>query len=340
MRLGQNVFYYATIVNGSQLTDSLGNNCSRGGFVCGGYRGRPSQPKQILLPKDCSTQHAQVSPYPLAQGPQPNQDLRVDDLSRREHETLESAQSAHPCSVSVSSRTQKEEMLAGKYYSPSDRELVLERQRCSKACWKFNNCTNPNNGVSQEERARHFGEILQLNELTNLSPTLAPTTLSGCVGNNVVVETPFNCNYGYNIHIGHDVVIGKNCTILDSCKVKIGDRCILGPNVNIYTVTLPTDPKRRLGSSGLNLGKPIVIEEDCWIGGGVIILPGRTIKKGSTVGAGSVITKVYSRISLLSYIGILPVTCQSQAYIQQDVPQNAVACGNPAQVVRYLYPRE
>ena len=65
----------------------------------------------------------------------------------------------------------------------------------------------------------------------------ASYALSGCVGNNVIVEAPFNCDYGYNIHIGHDVVIGKNCTILDSCKVKIGGRCILGPNVNIYTVS-------------------------------------------------------------------------------------------------------
>jgi acetyltransferase-like isoleucine patch superfamily enzyme len=314
----------------SRLTDSLGNRCSRRGVVCSGYSGHPSCPETGQQPKDsCDTssnQHAQVSQYPLAQGAQPKQDLRIDtqqfntdrlswtywrrlpplyDPSRREDETrpLESSQYTHPYSASVSRpRTQKEEMLAGKYYSPSDKELVLERQRCNEACWRFNNCTNPNNGVSPEERARHFGEILQLNETTNLSPTLASYALSGCVGNNVIVEAPFNCDYGYNIQIGHDVVIGKNCTILDSCKVKIGDRSILGPNVNIYTVTLAMDPKRRLGDSRLNLGKPIVIEEDCWICGGVTILPGRTIKKGSTVGAGSIVTKVclYDFLTLVS----------------------------------------
>lgn len=190
-------------------------------------------------------------------------------------------------------RTQKEEMLAGDRYYPFDRELVVERERCNAACWRFNSSTNPNNGVSPEERARLFRDILQPKEPLNIPPTIvSPVSPTGSVGSNVVVEAPFTCDYGYNIHIGQDVAIGKNCTILDTCEVKIGDRCILGPNVQIYTATLPVDPKRRLGSKGPNLGKAIVIEEDCWIGGGVIILPGRTIKKGSTVGAGSIVTRV------------------------------------------------
>lgn len=189
-------------------------------------------------------------------------------------------------------RTQKEEMLAGRHYFPFDKELVLERERCNGACWRFNSSTNPNNGVSPEERARLFRDILQPREHV-ISPTQAsPVTPIGRVGDNVVVEAPFNCDYGYNISIGQDVAIGKNCTILDTCEVKIGDRCNIGPNVNIYTATLPVDPKRRLGSRGPNLGRKITIDPDCWIGGGVTILPGRTIGKGSTVGAGSIVTRV------------------------------------------------
>jgi len=189
-------------------------------------------------------------------------------------------------------RTQKEEMLAGRHYFPFDKELVLERERCNGACWRFNSSTNPNNGVSPEERARLFRDILQPREHV-ISPTQAsPVTPVGRVGDNVVVEAPFNCDYGYNISIGQDVAIGKNCTILDTCEVKIGDRCNIGPNVNIYTATLPVDPKRRLGSRGPNLGRKITIDSDCWIGGGVTILPGRTIGKGSTVGAGSIVTRV------------------------------------------------
>jgi acetyltransferase-like isoleucine patch superfamily enzyme len=187
---------------------------------------------------------------------------------------------------------QKEQMLAGRHYFPFDKELVLERERCNGACWRFNSSTNPNNGVSPEERARLFRDILQPREHV-VSPTQAsPITPVGRVGDNVVVEAPFNCDYGYNISIGQDVAIGKNCTILDTCEVKIGDRCNIGPNVNIYTATLPIDPKRRLGSRGPNLGRKITIESDCWIGGNVTILPGRTVGKGSTVGAGSVVTRV------------------------------------------------
>lgn len=188
--------------------------------------------------------------------------------------------------------TQKGEMLAGRHYFPFDKELVLERERCNGACWRFNSSTNPNNGVSPEERARLFRDILQPREHV-ISPTQAsPVNPVGRVGENVVVEAPFNCDYGYNISIGQDVAIGKNCTILDTCEVKIGDRCNIGPNVSIYTATLPVDPKRRLGSRGPNLGRKITIDSDCWIGGGVTILPGRTIGKGSTVGAGSIVTRV------------------------------------------------
>jgi acetyltransferase-like isoleucine patch superfamily enzyme len=189
-------------------------------------------------------------------------------------------------------RTQKEEMLAGKAYFPFDKELVLERERCNGACWRFNNSTNPNNGVSSEERSRLFRDILQPRDAV-ISPTQASAvTPIGRVGDNVVVEAPFNCDYGYNISIGQDVFIGKNCTILDACDVTIGDRCSIGPNVNIYTVKLPVDPKRRMGSRGPNTGKKVTIEKDCWIGGNVTILPGLTIREGSTVGAGSVVTRV------------------------------------------------
>jgi acetyltransferase-like isoleucine patch superfamily enzyme len=190
-------------------------------------------------------------------------------------------------------RTQKEEMLSGRHYYPFDKELVLERERCSTACWRFNNSNNPNNGVSPHERSRLFREILQPRDPIQISPTLAsPVTNVGRVGDNVVVEAPFNCDYGYNISIGQNVLIGRNCTIIDTCEVKIGDNCHIGPNVSIYTATLPIDPKRRMGSKGPALGKSIIIEQDCWIGGGATILPGRIIGKGSTVGAGAMVTKV------------------------------------------------
>jgi acetyltransferase-like isoleucine patch superfamily enzyme len=215
------------------------------------------------------------------------------------------AQLALGLSASPRPRTQKEEMLAGRHYFPFDKELVLERERCNAACSRFNSSTNPNMGVSPEERARQFRDILQPRE-HGISPTqTSPNSPLARVGDNVVVEAPFNCDYGYNISIGQDVAIGKNCTILDTCEVKIGDRCMIGPNVNIYTASLPIDPKRRLGSRGPSLGRGITIESDCWIGGNVTILPGRTIGRGSTVGAGSVVTSVCFSASQTAYTALL-----------------------------------
>lgn len=189
-------------------------------------------------------------------------------------------------------RREKDEMLQGRPYYPFDKELVLERERCSAACWRFNNSTNPNNGVSPTERARLFREILHPKEGIQISPTMtSPVTHTGRVGDNVVIEAPFVCDYGYNIHIGKNVVVGRNCTIIDTCEVRIGDNVIIGPNVCIYTGTVTTNYQRRQGSRGTQYGKPIVIEDDCFIGGNVVILPGTRIGRGTTVGANSLVTK-------------------------------------------------
>ncbi|KAI9750527.1 MAG: hypothetical protein M4579_006435 [Chaenotheca gracillima] len=165
--------------------------------------------------------------------------------------------------------TEKDKMLAGDLYFPFANELVYERERCKAAIWRFNNSMNPNSGISREERARLFRDIVQPKEPQ--PPSRSPSPV-GRVGENVVVEAPFNCDYGYNITIGADVLIGTNCTIMDTCSVTIGPRTVIGPNVNLLTATMPIDPRRRKGSLGPSLGRSIVIEEDCWIGAGVIIL--------------------------------------------------------------------
>lgn len=200
---------------------------------------------------------------------------------------------AHTPYVSNRARTQKEEMLAGRHFYPFDKELVLERERCNAACWRFNNSMNPATGVSPEERARLFREILQPRDVIQISPSIvSPVSNIGRLGDDVVVEAPFTCDYGYNISIGQNVVVGRNCTIQDTCEVKIGDNCLIGPNVGIYTTSVALDPKRRMGSKGPQIGRPITIEADCFIGAGAMILPGRIIGKGSTVGAGAIVTKV------------------------------------------------
>ena len=106
------------------------------------------------------------------------------------------------------------------------------------------------------------------------------------------VEAPIHIDYGTNVRVGEGVFINFNCTIIDTCLVSIGARTLFAPNVSIYSGTHPLDPDVRQGIEGPESGKEVWIEEDCWIGGNVIILPGVRIGKGSTVGAGSVVTKV------------------------------------------------
>lgn len=93
-------------------------------------------------------------------------------------------------------------------------------------------------------------------------------------------------------------------TILDTSLVVIGDRVQFGPNVSIYGAGHETSVLSRI--KFVEFGHPIYIEDDCWIGGNVIILPGVRIGRGSTVGAGSVVTR--------------------------DIPPYSVALGSPCKV--------
>lgn len=134
------------------------------------------------------------------------------------------------------------------------------------------------------------------------------TELFGKVGWNVNIEPPFHCDYGSNIYVGDNFYMNFGCVILDCNKVKIGDNVLCAPYVQIYTAYHPTSPEIRL--SGRELAAPIEIGNNVWIGGGAIICPGVTIGDNTTIGAGSVVTK--------------------------DMPENAIAVGNPCRVIRYL----
>ncbi|CAK7213991.1 hypothetical protein SBRCBS47491_001988 [Sporothrix bragantina] len=198
-------------------------------------------------------------------------------------------------------RREMEEMHAGRPFYQFDNELVDARERCVAACWKFNNSTNPNIGVSQSERSRLFKEILQPRGSEIHGP-------AGAVGDQVVVDAPFHADYGYNISIGNAVHIGRNCHFSDAMPISVGHRVTIGPNVSFFTAAPSTDPMERDGVHSALQGRRITIEDDVFIGGNVTILAGVRIGKGAVVGAGSVVTS--------------------------DLPGFTVSHGNPAVVRR------
>ena len=122
------------------------------------------------------------------------------------------------------------------------------------------------------------------------------------------INPPFYCDYGDHIIIGDHTWINYNCTILDVGKVRIGERCLFGPNVAIYSAGHPVHPAAR--NSHYEYGIDVSIGDNCWIGGNSVINGGVTIGDCCVIGAGSVVTK--------------------------DIPAWSIAVGNPARVVRKI----
>ncbi|MBT2534809.1 sugar O-acetyltransferase [Arthrobacter sp. ISL-69] len=132
--------------------------------------------------------------------------------------------------------------------------------------------------------------------------------LVGDLGENVDVRPHLSVDYGSYITIGAGTFINSGLTALDVAAITIGRDCQIGPNVQLLTPTHPVDPQPRRDK--LEAAEPITIEDNVWLGGGAIVLPGVTIGENSVIGAGAVVTK--------------------------DVPDNVVAVGNPARVVRSI----
>lgn len=185
----------------------------------------------------------------------------------------------------------REKMLAGFEFSHSAPELQDDRERCRAACWRFNQAANPTLGLSYQERMRMFLDILAPHR--SFHTTKLPAR-GGIAGQNCVVEAPFTAEYGFNLQIGTDVFIGPGCTIMDGMTVVIGQRTYLGPNVQIYSTSRPTQPERRQGYKGSSVARSVTIGDDCYIAGGVIIRSGAHIGRGSTIEVGSVVEGVCS----------------------------------------------
>ncbi|WP_267897732.1 sugar O-acetyltransferase [Dongshaea marina] len=181
--------------------------------------------------------------------------------------------------------TEKQKMIEGLIYQPWDQALIHERQRAKALCFKLNQ-TCP---TDREARQEIVDELLGSSQ-------------------DGWIESPFNCDYGYNIKAGKGFYANHGCTILDCAPVTIGDNCLLAPGVVIATAAHPLDPVSR--AAGDEFAQPIQIGDNVWLGANATVCPGVTIGDNVVVGAGSVVSR--------------------------DLPANTVCVGVPAKPIRTL----
>lgn len=112
--------------------------------------------------------------------------------------------------------------------------------------------------------------------------------LLGDVGINPSISKGFHCDFGINIHVGDNFYAGYNCTMLDYADIRIGNNCLIGPHVGIYTTRHDIVPENRYKTGW---AEPITIGNDVWIGGHSCIMPGVTIGDGAIIATGCVVTK-------------------------------------------------
>ena len=133
------------------------------------------------------------------------------------------------------------------------------------------------------------------------------------VGENCYIESPYFANWGgHHVHLGSNVYANAGLKLVDDTHIYIGDCTMMGPNVVLATAGHPIDPELR--GQGLQYNMPVRIGRNCWLGAGVIVMPGVTIGDDTVIGAGSVVTK--------------------------DIPSGVVAVGNPCRVLRKVAERD
>lgn len=186
--------------------------------------------------------------------------------------------------------TEKEKMICGELYRPFDIHLVEERERCKAALWRFNNSCNPVSGLSTKEQNRLLKEVLvPPNSIVNSPSGATASRQAGSIGQGAVVEAPFHCHYGYNIHISEDVMISENCLFVDDSCISIGAHTWIGPRVTILSSMAHANMQERKGSQSRYQGRPVTIEEDCYVGAGCTIYPGVRLRRGAYVAPGEVV---------------------------------------------------
>lgn len=164
-------------------------------------------------------------------------------------------------------KTEREKMINGDFYDPSDEELIKARIRAHKLAHAYSQLE------VEQERSNLIKEIF------------------GATGEKIHVESGLRVDYGENISVGERFYANFDAVMLDICPITIGDNAMLGPRVSLVTPEHPLDPIER--NSGLEFGRPIKIGDNCWVGSDATIIGGVTLGDNVVVGAGSVVTKSF-----------------------------------------------
>ena len=187
--------------------------------------------------------------------------------------------------------TEREKIHSGKIYWPNDPTIMEEQLGYLDLMDEYNRTPRR----LQEKRA----EMLK--------------RLFAEVGENCYIESPYFANWGgHHVHLGSNIYANAGLKLVDDTHIYIGDNTMLGPNVVLATAGHPIDPELR--ARGLQYNLPVRIGRNCWLGAGVIVMPGVTIGDNTVIGAGSVVTK--------------------------DIPGGVVAVGNPCKVLREVGERD
>lgn len=185
----------------------------------------------------------------------------------------------------------KERMHTGELYLPDDEEIVKYQTECLELLYEFNATRPSETEKRQELMKKMFAEL----------------------GEGCYIEPPFHSNFGgRHCHFGKNVYANFNLTCVDDTHIYVGDGTLLAPNVILATAGHPIDAELR--RKGYQYTAPVRIGKNCWLGAGVIVVPGVTVGNNVIIGAGSVVTK--------------------------DLPDNVVAVGNPCKILRQVNDRD
>lgn len=172
-------------------------------------------------------------------------------------------------------------------YYPSGDDVMTEQLECLDKLYDFN-LTRPS---ELDKRAAMLKDMFAE------------------IGEDCYIEPPFHSNWGgHHVHFGKGVYANFNLTMVDDTHIYVGDYTMFGPNVTVATAGHPLNPSLR--SKAYQYNMPVHIGKNCWLGAGVVVLPGVTIGDNTVIGAGSIVTK--------------------------DIPSNVVAVGNPCKVLREI----